>query len=103
MAPTTDTDDGGPAEPMDWIEYQQNEIDTAAEAVGDRLEAVASDYNHGLLSGAYIQERQNERLEAYLEGYTDALEYASQEIDGIDNLVQYAIDHAADTEEADTE
>ena len=94
----TDADD-----PIDWVEYQQTEIDEAAEAIGTRAAAVASDYSHGLLSGEFLADRENARLEAYLQGYADALEYASTEINDIDNLVQYAIDHAAEAEEADTE
>lgn len=74
----------------EWIEYQQNEIDGAKEEISDRMEHLTGRVSHGILEGEFIQENQNERAEAYLEGYGDALEYAVTRVEKIDNLVKYA-------------
>lgn len=74
----------------DWIGYQDNEIDGAKDAIGERIKHLAGTVDNGILQGTLIDERQNTRLKAYLEGYTDALEYAASEVDHIDNLAKYA-------------
>lgn len=94
--------DGRTAE--DWIEYQQTEIDEAADAIDARHEAVASDYNRGLLTGGHITDHENKRFKAYLQGYADALEFAAAEVDGIENLTKYALEtDATDDEEVSAE
>lgn len=86
------TDDSGEADEMDWVQYQQNEIDNALDSIRTRFDHVASGVHRGILEGTRIQEHQNSRLEAYLEGYTDALEWAGEEVKQIDNLAGYALE-----------
>ena len=74
---------------QDWYQYQQNEIDGAKENIEDRLEHVAGRVYDGLLDGEKLNEHQNSRLEAYLEGYADGLDYAHDQVERIDNLVKY--------------
>lgn len=83
----------------EWIEYQQNEIDGAKDDIGDRIQHIASRAGHGILEGEFIQEHQNDRAEAYLEGYADALEYAATRVEKIDNLVKYAESAATEDDE----
>lgn len=73
--------------PDELVEFQQNEIDSAEEAIGERIKHVAGTVDHGLLEGSLLQEHQNDRAEAYLEGYADALEFAAREVECIQNLV----------------
>jgi hypothetical protein len=75
---------------QDWVKYQQSEIDETKEEIGTRLEHIASTYHDGLLEGEKLQEHQNSRIEAYVEGYADALEYAAGRVERIDNLAKYA-------------
>jgi len=77
-------------EEQDWVKYQQTEIDGTTEEIGTRLEHIASTVHDGLLEGKKLQEHQNSRTEAYLEGYADALEYAAGRVERIDNLAKYA-------------
>jgi len=79
-------------DPSEWIEYQQNEIDGAKEAIIDRRAAVSDKVEHGLLEGSFITEHDNTKLKAYLEGYSDALEFAANEVDRIENLAKYALE-----------
>ena len=85
-------------DPAEWIDYQQTEIDDAAAAIDARHEAVASDYNRGLLTGGHITDHENKRFKAYLQGYADALEFAAAEVDGIENLVKYAVEVEPDAD-----
>lgn len=78
----------------DWIEYQDNEIQGAKENLQDRLNHIQSDaVVSGVLDGENIQGHGNERLEAYLEGYVDALGYSVECVERIDNLVKYVENH----------
>lgn len=81
-------------EPDEMQEYQENEIDTALSNVNDRMEHLSGRVSRGILNGELIQEHQNRRLEAYLEGYADALEFAAHEIDSIQNMAKYLPDDA---------
>lgn len=83
-------------EEMDWVQYQQNEIDGAHDQIKDRMAHVAGTVDNGILTSTHVQEHQNDRLEAYLEGYSDALEFAAKEVGQIDNLVKYAESAAED-------
>lgn len=74
----------------EWIEYQQNEIDGAHERIKDRMAHVSGAVENGILTATHVQEHQNDRLEAYLQGYSDALEFAASEVSRIENLVKYA-------------
>lgn len=76
-------------QPDEVEEYQQTEIDEAKDAVTERLQHVTGPWGHGLLDGERLNEHQNDRAEAYLEGYADALDFAEHRIDAIDNLVRY--------------
>jgi len=87
----------------DWVEYQQTEIDEAKEEIGTRLEHIASTVADGLLDGEEIQEHQNSRIEAYLEGYADALEYAAGRVERINNLAKYAWEAETPSDSSDTE
>jgi len=83
----------------DWIEYQDNEIAEAQEDIEDRLQHLTGRVRDGMLGGECLQEHENSRLEAYLQGYADALQYASGRVERIDNLVKYAERHI--TEDSD--
>lgn len=70
-------------------EYQQNEIDGALDAIQGRLDHISTQRGPGLLNGVKLREHQNDRLEAFLEGYCDALNFAASEVENISNLVKY--------------
>ena len=101
MTDDQSTDDIG----QDWVKYQQTEIDGRKEEIGTRLEHIASTVHGGLLEGEKLQEHQNSRIEAYLEGYADALEYAAGRVERIDNLAKYAweAEPPSDNSETDTD
>jgi len=69
--------------------HQQTEIEECKDRLRDRLDHVASGVYGGLLEGEKLQEHQNSRLEAYLEGYADALAWAGDHVDRIDNIAIY--------------
>ena len=77
----------------DWVQYQQTEIDEATEEIEDRLRHISGRVQDGILDGDMVNEHQNKRLKAYLEGYADALQYSKRRVERIDNLVEYAIDN----------
>lgn len=81
-----------PSDPESWVEYQQNEIDGALDNIDDRLDHVTGDVGKGLLDGVKLRERQNDRLQAYLEGYADALNYSGRQVETIKNLADHAVD-----------
>lgn len=86
------------------IDYQQTEIDTAKANIEDRLEHISGRVRFGILQADKLQEHQNQRVEAYLEGYADALAYAAREVDQIQNIVEHLPQDAletTDTEEPD--
>jgi len=74
----------------DWIEYQDTEIDEAQEEIENRLRHINGRVQDGMLDGEMLNEHQNKRLQAYMEGYADALQYAKRRVERIDNLVKYA-------------
>jgi hypothetical protein len=78
------------AEDRDWHEYQQNEIDEAYDDINDRLNHLSGRVQDGMLDGELLNEHQNKRLQAYMEGYADALQYAQRRVERIENLAQYA-------------
>lgn len=88
------TDRGDPSDPEAWVDYQQTEIEGALDAIDGRLEHVTGDIGKGLLDGVKLREHQNDRLQAYLEGYADALNYAGGQVEDVSNLAEYAIDSA---------
>jgi hypothetical protein len=88
---------------QDWVKYQQTEIDEAKDEIGTRLEHIAATYHDGLLEGEKFQGLQNSRIEAYLKGYADALEYAAGRVERIDNLAKYALEAEPPTDSSDTE
>lgn len=73
----------------DWFEYQQNEIDEAKEDIEDRRDHLTDYRGDGLLDGEFANERDNKQIKKYLEGYADALDYAAERVEYIDNLVRY--------------
>ena len=98
---TDDTEQDG-EDLEDWIEYQQNEIDGAKEDIENRREHIGNYRQNGLLDGDFVNHRDNEEMKYYLQGYADALEFASERITRIDNLVKYAERHIEpDTERSD--
>ena len=79
-------------ENKDWVEYQQTEIDEAIAEIKERRAAVSDTVGHGLLEGSFIQERENQQMQSYLQGYSDALEFATRATNRIDNLAKYALE-----------
>jgi hypothetical protein len=75
----------------EWIDIQQKEIDNAAEDLSDRRGHITGRVRDGLLDGDGVKHHENKRIEAYLQGYADALEFASRRVGRIDNRVKYAI------------
>lgn len=83
--------------PKEVSEYQQNALDEAAEAIGERRRHLDGTFGpQGVLDGEKIREHQNDRAEAYLEGYVDALQFAGRQVDGIQNVVKYLSPHIDD-------
>ena len=92
---SSETNDEAAAETpqsSDWVDYQQTEIDKAIEKLEERHQHITSEIPGGLLYGEYMQERQHNQFRAYLQGYADGLQFAIDTADGIDNLVQYAVE-----------
>jgi len=87
--------DDGPEmdSPEYWIQSQQTEIDSALEDIGDRRTQLTGRLQDGILDGDALQNHGNERLEAYLQGYADALGFAAGRVESIDNVVKYAVEH----------
>ena len=84
-------------EPSDWEEYQQNEIDAVWCEVKERWQHIENNYQqNGILDGEFVGGHHNERLESYLQGYADALYFAAEEIERIDNLAVYAYEAGAE-------
>ena len=83
----TERSDGQTIE--DWIEYQQNEIDKAKSDIEDRRDHLGDYRQDGLLDGEFVNYRDNEHLKHYLQGYADALDFAAERVEYIDNLVKY--------------
>jgi len=79
-------------EPMEWIEYQQNEIDGAKNNIQQRQRHVSGEVGYGILSSSIVNDHQHSQTKAYLEGYADALEFALNEVERIDNLAKYALE-----------
>jgi len=73
----------------DWIEYQQNEIDKAKDDIEDRRDHLGDYRQDGLLDGQFVNSTGNQELKMYLEGYADALDFAAERVEYIDNLVKY--------------
>lgn len=73
------------------ITYQRNEIEKAKEQIGQRQIHISSATN-GILLGDELSNHENQRLQAYLQGYADALEFASAQVDSINNLAKYAFE-----------
>jgi len=76
----------------DWEQYQQNEIDGAAEDIETRLNHISGRVQDGIIDGELLNEHHNQQLKAYIEGYADALDYAHGRVERIDNLMRYATD-----------
>ena len=90
----------------DWIEYQQNEIDKAQSDIEDRRNHLGDYRQDGLLDGDFANHRDNEHLKHYLQGYADALDFAAERVEYIDNLVKYvdncrSVDTDTDSSEGD--
>lgn len=70
-------------------EYQQNEIDSVHDDLKTRRRHISGLPGHGLLDGDRMRKPQNDRAEAYLEGYADALAFAADQVVGIENMARY--------------
>jgi hypothetical protein len=92
--PASDTE----SEKKTWQEYQQTEIDEAKEEIEDRIEHIGGRVQQGILDGVMLDQPHNDRFQAYLEGYIDALRYSKSRVERIRNLVKYA-ESAADADD----
>ena len=84
---------------MDYEQHQQNEIDGAKADIEDRRDHLGDYRQNGLLDGDFVNDRENERLKAYLQGYADALDFAAERVGRIDNLARYAMEAEPPTDD----
>lgn len=90
-------------DPEDWVEFQQNQIDEAAEEIDERRQHIGEKFSDGILNGGHLNSGRSD-LQAYLEGYADGLGYAQNRVTSIDNLAKYLVDRIEreDAAEADS-
>lgn len=89
-------------EEMDWEQYQQNEIDGAKADIEGRRDHLGDYRQNGLLDGEFVNQHDNSQFKAYLQGYADALDFAAERVDRIDNLAEYALEADVDDYEGDS-